>query len=155
MRFNTGSVSLKGLEMTRPKINIHWTFLCIATMVYAYSIFLASSSDVSVPLPYHTDKLVHFVEFCLLCLMLCWSLSSAPIRMKRIYKIIMAIGVTSLYGLSDEFHQFFTPHRSVDIFDWLADTTGAVTAGFLWYTIAYKWQTKEKPPAAKKNLINT
>lgn len=137
------------------KIKIHWIFPCILTVVYAYSIFLASSSNVSVPLPYHTDKLIHFVEFGLLCLMICWSFSFAPIGIKRIYKIIMAIGTTSLYGILDEFHQFFTPHRSVDIFDWLADTTGAVTAGLLWYIIAYKWRMKGKPPAADKNFINT
>jgi VanZ family protein len=62
----------------------------------------------------------------------------------------MAIGITSLYGMSDESHQFFTPHRSVDVFDWLADTTGAITAGLLWYIIACKWQTKGKLSAADK-----
>lgn len=67
----------------------------------------------------------------------------------------MAVGITSLYGLSDEFHQFFTPHRTVDVFDWLADTTGAIAAGFLWYIIEYRWQVKEKLPAADKDLVNT
>ena len=73
---------------------------------------------------------------------------------KGIYKIILAIGITSLYGISDEFHQFFTPHRSVDIFDWLADTAGAVTAGFLWQIAVYKLQIKEKSLAMDKTPIN-
>jgi VanZ family protein len=31
----------------------------------------------------------------------------------------------SFYGLTDEFHQRFTVHRSCDIHDWYADTLGA------------------------------
>lgn len=80
---------------------------------------------------------------------------------KMIYKTILAIGITSLYGMSDEFHQYFTPHRSVNISDWLADTAGAITAGFLWQLLAPKRQTKEKLLTAKRssnpdrNRINT
>jgi len=33
-----------------------------------------------------------------------------------------------LYGLSDEFHQYFVPGRSSDIFDALADTIGGTIA---------------------------
>jgi VanZ family protein len=76
--------------------------------------------------------------------MICWSLSSVKIGRKWIYKIILAIGITSLYGASDEFHQFFTPNRSVEIFDWLADTAGAATAGFAWQMVTSKWQRKER-----------
>ncbi len=141
--------------MTIPKIKVYWVIKCILTIVYSCLIYSASSNDFSVPLPYNTDKFIHFAEFGLLCLMICWLFSSAQIGKKGIYKIIMAVGITSLYGLSDEFHQFFTPHRTVDVFDWLADTTGAIAAGFLWYIIEYKWQVKEKLPAADKDLVNT
>lgn len=136
------------------KIKIPSIFKCILTLVYAGIIYWESSKDTSsVSLPYHTDKLVHFAEFGLLCLMTCWSLSFLRAGNKGVYKIILAIGVTSLYGMSDEFHQFFTPHRSVDVFDWLADTAGAVAAGFLWQTLVYKGQLKEKLPTLEKELI--
>mgnify|MGYP003586136369 CR=1 FL=1 len=36
-----------------------------------------------------------------------------------------ALVVASLYGVTDEFHQYFTPTRSVEFLDWLADTAGA------------------------------
>jgi len=137
------------------KIKISWIFKCILTLVYAGIIYWESSRDTSfVSLPYHTDKLVHFAEFGLLCLMTCWSLSFLRAGNKGVYKIILAIGVTSLYGMSDEFHQLFTPNRSVDVFDWLADTAGAVAAGFLWQTITHKLQTKEKVLAMEKTQIN-
>ncbi|HHT9129641.1 MAG TPA: VanZ family protein [Candidatus Brocadiaceae bacterium] len=127
------------------KIKIPWIFKCILTIVYAYLIYIVSSKDTSsISLPPYTDKLIHFVEFGLLCLMTCWTLSSDRIGAKKIYKIIIAIGITSLYGVSDEIHQSFTPHRSVAFFDWLADTVGAITAGSLWQRLAYKRQLKEK-----------
>src|SRR3990172_8807547 len=127
------------------KIKIHWIFKCILTAAYAGIIYWESSKDTSsVSLPYHTDKLVHFAEFGLLCLLICWALSSARIGSKNIYKLILAIGITSFYGMSDEFHQSFTPHRSVDVFDWLADTGGAVAAGFFWQKITRIVHIKEK-----------
>ncbi|HHT9107571.1 MAG TPA: VanZ family protein [Candidatus Wunengus sp. YC64] len=137
------------------KIKIPWISKCILTLVYAGIIYWESSRDTSsVSLPYHTDKIVHFMEFGLLCLMTCWLLSSVRIWTNGIYKIILAVGVTSLYGISDEFHQLFTPNRSVDVFDWMADTIGAVTAGLLWQKITHKLQTKEKVLAMEKSPIN-
>lgn len=156
MRHNTGSISLRKLKRMNRKIKIPWVFKCILTIAYAYLIFAASSEDtssVSFYLPPYTDKLIHFVEFGLLCLMICWSLSSAKIGTTWIYKIILAIGITSLYGASDEFHQSFTPHRSVEFLDWLADTVGAVAAGFLWQTITRKRQTKGKLLEMSKTTV--
>jgi len=136
------------------KIKISWIFKCILTLVYAGIIYWESSRDTSsVSLPYHTDKIVHFMEFGLLCLMTCWLLSSVRIWTNGIYKIILAVGITSLYGISDEFHQLFTPNRSVDVFDWMADTIGAVTAGLLWQKITRITHIKEKSLAIEKTLI--
>lgn len=155
MRHNTGFVSLQEKKRMNIKIKIPWISKCILTLVYAGIIYWESSRDTSsVSLPYHTDKIVHFMEFGLLCLMTCWLLSSVRIWTNGIYKIILAVGVTSLYGISDEFHQLFTPNRSVDVFDWMADTIGAVTAGLLWQKITHKLQTKEKVLAMEKSPIN-
>jgi|SRR3972149_921540 len=135
-------------------IKIPWLLKCILTLAYAYLIFAASSEDTSsIAIPRYVDKLIHFVEFGFLCLMTCWSLSSARIGSKNIYKLILAIGITSFYGMSDEFHQSFTPHRSVDVFDWLADTGGAVAAGFFWQKITRIVHIKEKSLAIEKTLI--
>lgn len=145
MRHNTGSVSLEKSRSMNHRIRMHWIFKCLLTIVYASFIYYESSQDTSsVHLPSYSDKIIHFIVFGLLCLMICWTLSSVTIGSKWIYKIILAIGITSLYGASDELHQLFTPHRSVEIFDWLADTLGAVTAGFLWHIATSKWQSKKK-----------
>ncbi len=138
------------------KIGIHWIFKCLLTIGFASLIYYASSRDTSsVPLPPYSDKLIHFTIFGLLCLLICWTLSSVTIGSKWYYKIILAISVTSLYGVSDEFHQFFTPHRSVEFLDWLADTAGAATAGVLWHIATSKRQAKkEKFLTMRKSPIN-
>jgi VanZ family protein len=43
------------------------------------------------------------------------------------------VAVAALYGLADEFHQFFTPDRGASVLDWGIDATGAVSAMALVY----------------------
>jgi VanZ family protein len=68
-------------------------------------------------LPYG-DKLAHAFAFGVLSLLL----------NQAIQRWWIALSLTSLYGLSDEIHQYFVPGRSVDITDWIADTLGASLA---------------------------
>ena len=44
------------------------------------------------------------------------------------YAFIFAILLGSLYGVSDEFHQMFVPHRTASLMDWVADFTGILFA---------------------------
>lgn len=44
--------------------------------------------------------------------------------------------IVSAYGITDEFHQSFTPGRSVEFADWLTDTCGATLAVFVYL----KWR---------------
>lgn len=46
---------------------------------------------------------------------------------------LVALTLSSLYGVSDEFHQIFTPGRSCDPMDWLVDTcAAAIGAAIVW-----------------------
>lgn len=136
------------------KIKVHWTFRCLLTLAYAAAIFLVSSKDTSrVPLFPHVDKVIHGIEFGILCTLICWSISSAHFSAKSIYKIALPILLTSIYGATDEFHQSFTPHRSVEFLDWVADTTGATIAGFTWQALSNRRRGKEKSLAMDETLI--
>ncbi|HZG65968.1 MAG TPA: VanZ family protein [Herpetosiphonaceae bacterium] len=55
---------------------------------------------------------------------------------------LLALLLTALYGLSDEYHQSFTPGRSPDAGDWLADVLGAVAA--LWLFRRDYWRKSSK-----------
>jgi len=53
-----------------------------------------------------------------------------------------SILIASLYGISDEVHQYFVPGRSTEVWDWVADTLGAVIAvSFL------AWLSRKRKPA--------
>ena len=46
---------------------------------------------------------------------------------------LVAIACTSLYGVTDEFHQLFVPDRMCDPVDWLVDTCGGALGTALAY----------------------
>ncbi|MEK7241206.1 MAG: VanZ family protein [Planctomycetota bacterium] len=108
----------------------------IPATTYAGLIFVASS--LPLPAPYipipQIDKPIHLLEYAVLCLLICWAQSHPNSPLRPIKKVIFfSIIASSLYGVSDEVHQYFVPNRCSEVSDWLADTVGASLAGFLWY----------------------
>ncbi len=101
--------------------------------VVAATIFLASSrSQLATPVTFsNMDKVVHTLVYGLLATTLVRVLY--PGR-HPVTAALIAVLFVSAYGVSDEFHQSFTPERSVDVFDWMADTSGAFVAAML-YTL--------------------
>jgi len=106
--------------------------------VVAGAIFFVSSlsSVPTVPVDYF-DKVEHFSAYALLAFLACRAFAATGMDAR--WGVVLA----SFYGLSDELHQAFVPGRSSDLFDWVADTTGAVAALFL-----YLRHTRRAPPSA-------
>ena len=76
------------------------------------------------------DKAVHVAVFGLLTVLFCWPFnnSSLPNKERLQYFIKIAIA-TIIWGLTTEVIQkFFVPGRSFDMFDWAADSLGALLA---------------------------
>jgi VanZ family protein len=48
----------------------------------------------------------------------------------------------SLYGLTDEFHQRFVPHRSAELGDWAADTLGAALGALLAWLVLRRFGSR-------------
>ncbi len=99
-------------------------------LLFAVAIVIESSQSV-VPMPtgiWQADKIIHFLAFGLL--------ATVTLRALRIdsprWRAIAAVLLVSVFGATDEIHQRFTPGRSCDVFDWLADTLGAGLAAGLY-----------------------
>jgi len=73
------------------------------------------------------DKVLHAAVYAVLGLLL---LAAQP-RQAQGYswrQVGISVLIASLYGLSDEIHQYFIPGRSSEVLDWVADTAGALIA---------------------------
>ncbi len=94
-----------------------------AALLWAGLIFLTSAQPAQparfwwLDLPF-VDKVVHAVVFGVLGALL--HLATA--------KPWLSIFLTSLYGVTDEWHQMSTVGREADPWDWVADTVGAILA---------------------------
>jgi VanZ family protein len=103
-------------------------------------ILIYNFSSESNPLPAVTDhiwdKWLHLSEFAGLAALFGRALVSEGFSYSR--ACVLAVLLTSIYGASDEYHQWFVPMRTSDLRDWVADTTGAAI-GAVCYTAARVW----------------
>lgn len=67
------------------------------------------------------DKLLHALEYAVLSFLIFWALG-----MEGRKSALIAIAISSLYAISDEFHQSSVAGRYPSAGDWLADVAGAV-----------------------------
>lgn len=118
-----------------------------AALIFSASWFLSSQETIEqMPEFWNADKLVHLVCFGFLSL---WVSFACRIREKRAFWIPSVI--VSVYGIVDEIHQSFTPGRSCSVFDWMADTVGAVFGAFLFLLIFYLINRFAKMPPVEKD----
>lgn len=96
----------------------------VPVAAYATLIFVLSSNPRPALLP-GLDKLIHVGEYCLFAGLLYWALvGSLQGRLGRVDALTVIL--TTLYGMSDEIHQFFVPGRTAEAVDVLADCFGAL-----------------------------
>jgi len=75
------------------------------------------------------DKVVHASAFGVLGFLLALG-SGARLRRHNLWLVPLLV---SSFGFLDEFHQAFSPGRSVSALDWLADTVGGIAAVAAWW----------------------
>jgi len=71
------------------------------------------------------SPLAHFLEYAILAALLVYAADRRELTVSLALTLLLAC---SLYGVSDEIHQAFTPGRTPDPIDWLVDTVGAGSA---------------------------
>jgi len=88
-------------------------------------IYMASRPPSIVRSGFFNDKILHFLAYGLLTLLL-----YIPIRynlnIKAIYYSIITFILTVSFGLTDEINQAFIPIRTFDLRDLLADAIGSI-----------------------------
>lgn len=116
-----------------------------------WGILIFSGSSVSAPsvstnftIDFAAHKLAHLIEYSILGILIYRSLRQENISQKE--AVIYAIFISAFYGLTDEFHQSFTPHRTTRLRDVFIDTIGA-TGGIL-----FIWKLLPKAPKKLTNL---
>ncbi|MGD2076358.1 MAG: VanZ family protein [Gammaproteobacteria bacterium] len=105
--------------------------LLMALAWMALLFFLSHQSGLHTPSLFSAqDKVAHALVYGVLGALLL--ASQAPHTHGYGWRQMAAsILVASMYGITDELHQSFVPGRNVDLWDWVADTLGALLAVLL------------------------
>ena len=96
-----------------------------AVLFAAFIFYLSSVTSPPVLGPLNlNDKIKHVLLYSAFAVMVSRGVAARECRPWRI--ALWTIVLVGLYGATDEFHQRFTPGRSCDVLDWVADVSGAV-----------------------------
>ncbi len=119
----------------------------VPSIVWMAVIFYLSSrtgSDLQGMFPFlDSFNFGHLIAYFILSLLFYWALQTKTGRRKLDVRLI-AVGLSLLYGLTDEWHQSFVPSRSPDPIDILNDVIGASAAMLVvtWYSLRKKASSK-------------
>ncbi|MFA6467262.1 MAG: VanZ family protein [Bacteroidota bacterium] len=104
--------------------------------VIAWSVFIFIASSIPsaniAMLPNYTDKVVHASVFLILCWLMHVALSFQKNLLLKKHALLIAVVFVAVYGVSDEYHQMFTPGRSTDPLDLAADTFGGLVYALIY-----------------------
>jgi len=131
-RFSSYSETHGKMDSSLPPSYKNFCYYWLPVIIYCALIFFQSSRPVpeSIPAIPHLDKLLHAGAYALLGAMFLRAYRTTALGGKLQYIITLSILSAGLYGISDEFHQYFVPYRSADILDALADIAGSTIGAF-------------------------
>ena len=111
-----------------------FTFSWLPLLIYAGLIFyLSSLPNPLQPFTFSSaDKVLHIVEYAILGILVINVLKQYYPEQGNKRLQIFAGFLSTLYGMGDEFHQYFVPFRDTNLFDVLADGIGSCLGVFLY-----------------------
>lgn len=124
------------IRSARPAHSAGRTFFRYWLPVFAWCalIFVQSAFPPPEQIPRwpHFDKLLHLCAYGLLGILVCRALNTiGPLKAKQGRLFLWAVALTTLYGLSDEWHQSMVPGRNASSADLVADFIGALAGSAL------------------------
>jgi VanZ family protein len=106
----------------------------VPAILYAGLIFFLSTRPNLPHLPgIGSDKLAHFSEYAVFGILVVRAFYAYRVPPKR--AVTVGILICAVYGATDEVHQLFTPGRSSEVWDFVADALGSTAGGLLWYAV--------------------
>jgi VanZ family protein len=107
-------------------------------------IFAASSTSDPDPLPGRfLDKVAHLAVYAILGGLIARALSGGRFAAATWRHAAVAVVLSTLYGISDEWHQRFVPGRTPDAMDVVADAVGAA-AGAAFFVLVGRMVSARK-----------
>ena len=107
-------------------------FLSIAWAAIIFWFSSMPGTDVPSILP---DYIPHFVEYAILGFLVWGAVRLTKKQQPAGLVSLWAVCITSIYAVSDEFHQSFIPGRTPDIKDWAVDTAAAIVAAAVMWSV--------------------
>ena len=116
---------------------LHWlpvVALCIAIFVQS----CYPSIELKIGFRYK-DKVLHMAAYGLLAFLvfraghLTWGNRKSALQL-----LMVSVAFATLYGVSDELHQFFVPTRLFDVADAVANFVGSVLGSVVYMNVAFK-----------------
>jgi len=106
----------------------------VPVIIYAALIFISSSISrppIEVKIRFF-DKVLHLASYGILGWLLLRALFNYQYAVSRSRLLFIAIVAATLYGISDEFHQYFVPGRTACISDAIFNFFGAIIGTFIY-----------------------
>ena len=118
-------------------------FICwLPLIIYCLALYIQSDypSPEKIPTFTFSDKILHFGAYGLLGILFFRAYETLPLKANKTLLILMSIGSATLYGISDEIHQYFVPFRNADIMDVVANTLGSICGVYFYHL----WKVQKK-----------
>ena len=119
-------------------------------LVMGLIFYLSSLPDPGGPPGGISDKTAHFLIYGVLGAAMIRALARGRSTAMTLPAILAAIALTTLYGVSDEFHQSFVPPRTPDILDIAADAAGACAGAIVLTLLARLVSGRFRPSASEQ-----
>jgi len=89
--------------------------------------YISSLQKPSMPMSetWNIDKVYHSIEYCVFSILAFIAFVHTPIDRLSKKALLWALILGSLYGATDEIHQYFVTGRQASFIDWISDLFGA------------------------------
>ena len=103
----------------------YYTKYWLPPIIYCLLIFAQSTLDLPVSKFQSFDKLLHFIVYFLLGILIFRAFSTVSKSFHIIFVLIISVFVSAAIGLADEIFQLFSPSRTIDRLDVALDVAGS------------------------------